>query len=294
MADETKSTNADGTASTTDGATTTATTAIPTFKFVDNEGKFVDGWKANLPEEYRDEKCLDVCPDLTTLVKNHVYTQKMRGKKTVAVPSDTSPQADWDAYYEAIGRPKLAEDYKTDRPEDVPEELWDKELVGQIKEEGWKAGFTPKQVDTVIGLYAGYQKRLATARAQTEEREKAEAETALKKEWGPAYDERIRFANGFIEKTTDEASGQKQAILDLAGNNPKFIKWCAEWGIKTSEAKGIDTSQLKRTPTQSLTKADELRKTPGYINGELKKTDPSRFNKITDEINAIYKEAYPE
>ncbi len=304
MADDNKATDGQGKEGTTGadaGKTGTGTASsaaaaatTPTFKFVDNDGKFVEGWKNNLPEEYRDEKCLDVLADLPTMTKNYVYTQKMRGKKTVAVPTETSPQTDWDAYYEAIGRPKAKEDYKADKPKDLPDELWDKELVNQIREEGWKAGFTPKQVDTVLGLYAGYQKRLAEADATAMAAEKADAETALKKEWGDAYDERMHLANAFISKTTDEASGQRQAILELAGNNPLFIRWCADWGLKTSEAKGIDTSQLRKTPGAALARIRELQATPGYIKGELKKTDPLRHDQITRELAELHKEAYPE
>ena len=61
-----------------------------------------------------------------------------------------------------------------------------------------------------------------------------------------------------------------------------------EGGITT----GISTNTP--TPAEALSKADELRSTPGYINGELYKSNPKMHAKITADIRRLTESALPE
>lgn len=289
MADDAKTTVLDS------GATdkeVTANVAAPTYKFADAEGKFVENWKDNLPEDLRGEKCLDVLPDITTMAKNYVSTQKMRGKPSVAVPTEKSSQAELDAFYEAAGRPKTVDDYGFTKPEDLPDELWDTDLASELTEKGWQAGLSGKQMAAIKDIYVGYQKRAAETVARAQETERQEAEKSLKKAWGNAYDERVNLTKALVAKTTSDSN--RQVILDAIGNSPVLIGWLGEWALKTSEAKGIDTSQMRKTPVQAQTKIDQLRRTEGFMDGHLKQKDPEKFNEIQAEITRLYAELHPE
>lgn len=265
-----------------------AAPAAPSYKFADPDGKLVTGWQKNLPEELQGEKCLETLPDVTTMAKNYVSTQKMRGKNSVVVPTDKSSQADRDAFYQALGRPKTVAEYGFERPDGLPEALWDNDLAAEITEKGWEAGLTRRQMDVLKEVYVGYEQRLATAVAA----EKEATEKALRQEWGDKYDANVERAKAFLAKTTDEKSGQRERLLAKFGNDPDVIQWLSQWGEKTTEGRSIDTGNLKRTLDSSMARAAELQKTPGYITGELAKTDPAKFEAITREIREIYQKSY--
>ena len=230
-----------------------------TFQWADKDGRLSNGWRDHLPDELKQEKSLEPVVDIPGLAKNYVYTKKMVGKNTVAIPNENSPQADWDAFYEAAGRPKTVADYKFDRPKDIPEDAWDKDFGEKLKQAAWEEGFSAKQMARLHKLEVERMQGALVQVHQEDEQERTEAETALKRELGDAYEEQMALANAFIARTTDEPSGQRAAILEIAGNNPFFIEWCMQWGKKVSETLGIDTASLRKTPKQDEDRLAELR-----------------------------------
>jgi len=255
------------------------------------DGKFAEGWKSALPEEMRAEKCLDLFQDVQGMAKSLIHAQRAIGKPSLAIPSDKSAQSDWDAWYEAGGRPKSADDYEFGPAKDIPEEAWDKDAAAEFKKLAHSLGLSKKQVTELAKMENARLAKAVTRHAEETESARANAEKTLRAEWKDAYDEQIHLAKAFIAKTTDEGD-QRDEIVTLAGNNPQFVKWVAGWGMKMAESKGIDTSQFKRTPSQSLERAEELRSTPGYVSGQLKETDPYRHKKITEELTEIYQHVY--
>ena len=91
---------------------------------------FIDNWKDKLPEEFRNEECLELIKnsdgkaDFNEMVKQFVNQRKAIGKNKVAIPTDKSDENEWNSFYEAIGRPKTHMGYNA--PE-IPEELKPKE-----------------------------------------------------------------------------------------------------------------------------------------------------------------------
>ena len=83
-------------------------------------------------------------------------------------------------------------------------------------------------------------------------------------------------------------------MLKAIEHNPVEAELLANLAKKFIEHKVISADLSQSTPVEALAKAEELRNTPGYINGELYKTSPSRHTQITAEIKAITEKAYPE
>ena len=262
-------------------------------RFVDASGQFVENWRDGLPDEFKGEKCLDlVGRDFPTMVKNYVNAQHRIGKNTVPVPNEKSTQEEWDAWYDAGGRPKTVADYKFERPEDFPEDLWDSDLANTLVEQGFQNGWSKRQMDGLKEIYVNYQKSMSDRVKQQEEADRQEAEKALRKEWpGKKYDENLKLAQDFIAKTADPAT--KDAILAIAGNSPAFIKWVAGWGFKTAESKGIDTAALHRPSSGSADRIRQLR-TKDYMDGSLKETDPLKFKSVHEELTRLYQDLNQE
>lgn len=255
------------------------------------DGKFAEGWRDRIHEDYRGEPCLDVIGDnFDAMVKNYVYAQKMRGKNTVAVPTDKSDQSEWDMFFEATGRPTLAADYKIEKPAEMPDEMWSSERAEAFAQEAWNLGLNQTHIDKLMAFDNARTLEAVKAAVEAKAQARADAETTLRAQLGDAYDEQMHLANAFIAKTTTEE--QREHLLEVAGNDPHFIAWIAEWGAKTAESHGIDTSSFKSTPAQSQERLTELQATPGYIDGSLKKENPLRHEKIVKEISELSNKLY--
>jgi len=260
--------------------------------FVGDDGTLAEGWKESVAEEYRSEKCLDLFNDVPGMIKTIVHGQKAFGKDKVILPSDTSPQEDWDAFHLATGRPVTADDYSMNRPEDIPEANWSNDVASQFKTLAHQLGLNQKQVDGLAGFNNELTAQGLHKAQDAQEQQVTDAEAAMRSKFGDAYEERMHLANRIVADTT-EPGDSRDALLAVIGNNPVAIEWVAELGSKLVESGSVDTKLNRATPMEMEHEISDLRDTPGYMTGELKRTDPSRYRQVHDKITRLYMESTP-
>ena len=272
----------------------TETTAVETeaFSWVNEEGKLSEGWKEQLSEDIRGEKSLDTFDDIPGMAKMLVHGQKMLGRDKIALPTEVSTPEEMDEFYRQIGRPETKDDYKMEVPDELAD-VMDANVIEGAKELFHKIGLTQAQADA---LFAFDQKRYSDAMQGNEassEQATKDAEAALRSKWGAAYDERLHIANKMIADNTDDSN--REQVLASIGNNPMVADFLANIGKKFMEGGLVDgVSTSINTPLEAKAKADELRSTPGYLNGQLAKANPSMHARITEQITEQMKLAYPE
>jgi hypothetical protein len=261
------------------------TPAAPTF-LVGADGKFVDNWRDHLPEDVKSEKTiLDKYQDFPSAIKGLVYAQKMVGANKVAIPSKDATQADWDAFYEAGGRPKAQTEYQFNTPEELKASI-DSKILEAAAEKFHKAGYNQKQVDAAYEMYTGMiiegQKQVEAQKAQ----ELANAETALKEKWGTAYEQRLHLANRMVE---ENAGDNKEVILGAIGNNPVVADFLANIAKKFMEHKvpiGDVVTDTGMTPAEAeaamIEKIQERGSDP-----QLRYTNRAKYDRLTKEINDL-------
>ena len=71
-----------------------------------------------IPDEYRAEKSLENFKDMGDFVKSYLSAQKIVGADKIPVPNKFATDEDWNKVYEKLGRPKSADEYKFNLPED--------------------------------------------------------------------------------------------------------------------------------------------------------------------------------
>ena len=277
---------------TTEASEETQVATDEAVSLIDSEGKFSEGWKDSLPEEIRGEKCLDTFGDLSGAMKMLVHAQKSIGKDKIVMPTEKSTQAEWDSFYEIMGRPKTPEEYVWEPGEGIAEYV-DPNLTAEARTLFHELGFSSKQAEA---LFAFEEKRITGALEQQEvvaAQAMKESEEALRAKWGGAYDQRLHLANKMVAENTTEET--KQPILDTIGNNPVVADFLATIAKKFVEGGIITGTEADMpTPVEATAKADELRATPGYLDGQLKKTNPAKHRQITQDISALYEQAHPE
>lgn len=275
---------------TTSGDTTqtTATAQETPSPLVNHEGAFSEKWKDSLPEEIRGEKMLDNLGDFHGLMKQFVHAQKQIGKDKVVLPDEKSTENDWNVFYEKIGRPKTVGDYKFAKDENLPEDSYDDNIITKFLEGAHKVGITQKQIDYLSQFEAERIKGGLEALQEQQERDRNEAERAVKAKWGAAYDQMLHLANYIINENTEEGA-DRQALLERAGNDPVFADYMARLCKKyEAEDKAVMSQMKTPTPADAISQAEQLRATPGYTSGELYNSNPAKYNEITRKIQELY------
>jgi hypothetical protein len=96
----------------------TTASEVPTTNAATSTPTSVD-WRTSLPEELKSEKSLSSITDIAGLAKSYVHAQKLIGADKIPVPNKHATEDDWNAVYEKLGRPKSAEDYKLNVPDNI-------------------------------------------------------------------------------------------------------------------------------------------------------------------------------
>ena len=106
-------------------------------------------WKANLSDEIRNEKSLENISDIESLAKGYVHAQRLVGADKIPVPNKFATEEDWNKVYEKLGRPKSADEYKFNLPED---KTVDEAALKSFAEQAHKLGLLPGQADGLLNF----------------------------------------------------------------------------------------------------------------------------------------------
>lgn len=269
----------------------TALKATPT-GIVNSDGSFAANWKDSLPEDIRGEKCLDVVTDFPNAIKQLVNAQKAIGRNRVAIPGDKSTPEEVDAFYAAIGRPKVADDYKVEVVDDL-KEMFSEEQLAQSKKLAHSIGLTQKQYEAIVKAEMERVTKAVEKFSADEDARKLAAEDELKKRFGRAYDERMQMANKLVREAipADEA---RMLFLEKYGNDPDIIEFVSTVGARLSEGKARIAELTTDTPAEAKAKIAEIQKDPAFLNGTLKRTNPAEHQKKVQQLRELHKLAYPE
>lgn len=160
--------------------------------------------------------------------------------KAILLPDANADPQQWDGFFEKIGRPKQATEYKFDRPKGLPADApYDQQTSEMMKGMFHRAGLTPRQAAMLHDeVFEGFHKT-STAEAEAEAQVIGKAHDALVKEWGEpggeTYKRNVELANRAIRKMGGEelvAELKATGVLSKDGSvkSPLFMKMVAKVG----------------------------------------------------------------
>src|SRR5690606_24278584 len=128
------------------------------------------------------------------IVKSYATLERRLGR-SVTVPDRHAAPAEIDAFHARLGRPDSPDGYDIRVPESLPDHL----RPGPDAEDGRKgflsamhaAGATPPVVQAAFDWYYDALARTDGERSRASESARADADAALRRDWGPAYDRNI-------------------------------------------------------------------------------------------------------
>jgi len=202
--------------------------------------------------------------DPKQVVEGYRNLEKMRGvpaERLLTLPDAAADQATKDAFYEKLGRPKTAAEY------DIKVEGNDA-TTAHLKELFHKNGVSAEQARNLLAGQIEYEQKAIQAH-QDQLRAKIEGEvTALKSEWGQAYDQNMGGA-----REGAKLLGLDNATIDALGESlghGKLMKLLHSVAVRSGEDAFVtDTSRQgygnKLSPAQAQAEFNRLRADPAWV-----------------------------
>ena len=226
MAEETTTTQQEGTTPTPDATTTATQTPDPsaTQQTQTNDDPF-----GAFDEATREWVTKRQFKDVAAIAKTAYEQEKMLGN-AIRVPGKDAKPEDVDAYLNKLGRPEKADGYDFSVPKDLPETLpYDAERATGFKALAHGLGLTAKQA---AGIHDWAVKNAVddfqsiTGKAEAERAETAKSETGkLEKLWGPLTGEQMKTNLAFADKFLKTVGGedalkefQRVGLIGTEGN----------------------------------------------------------------------------
>lgn len=272
------------------------------------EGGFLD----SLAEDLRGEASLKDFKDASALAKSYVNAQRMLGNSVRIPGEDASDEAraefykkltdvpgvmqspDWENeesvnnFYDQLGRPKTASEYKYEAPEGV--EI-DADQSAHFNELAHKLGLTNKQAQALVE----FRSQEVLAESEALEAAKTQGESALKEIWGNDYNNRLDSAKAVAEiysKKYPEA--MEQLIHGPAGNNPAFLAMLSELAPMFQEKgtlQGTNHIQRGTSAEEAKEKILEIQSNPQHA--FFNEYDPGHKAAV-EKMRNLHLAAYPE
>lgn len=214
-------------------------------------------WKASLSDDLKADKSLENIKDIESLAKSYVHAQKMVGGDKIPVPNKFATEDDWKAVYEKLGRPETPDGYKYELGEDAK---INEEALKVFSDQAHKLGLLPTQAEGVVKFYNDMVAQDENSAETTAVAAREQAQTDLKKEWGPAYDHNLTRAASVAKQVVD-ADFLNTHLEDGSklGDHPMMIKAFAALADKMGEDNIVQASgPAYMTPNQIEKQIGEL------------------------------------
>jgi hypothetical protein len=245
-------------------------------------GNWWDGFQDNDLKGYVQNKGWKDPADLAVGYKN---LEKLLGAEKIPMPKGADDAEGWTRVYDALGRPKSADEYKLSVPEGDTGEFA-KLAAGKFHE----LGLTAKQAE---GLAAWYNEQGSGRMNEMQQQQAAKAEAdmqSLKQEWGAAFDENVEFGRRAAREYGLNA--EKLSALENSLGTSEMLKLMATIGRAQGESEFVTSGSgntFGMTPSAAQQRITALRAdkswTAKYISGDAD---------ARSEMQRLMNLAYPE
>lgn len=204
-------------------------------------------WYDAFPDELKSNPTITSFKTPEALAKSFLETKSMVGKKGLVVPGQNATDAEWDEFFNGAGRPSIDKfDIKAPEGKQV-----NTEVLGKFKEVMHKAGLLPRQAQSIVEAYIGFEEETQKTRMTSHQAAVNEGIESLKKEWGAGWDKNVAAAKLFIREHGGEGAIEWQQRTGM-GNDPTFLKILAKAGGLMGEDKlrGEGGGSLGQTPDE--------------------------------------------
>ncbi len=233
-------------------------------------------------------------------LRSYAHLERAFGADKVALPGKDAEPAEWDALYARLGRPAAPEQYDVAgvaRPEGMP---WNAEGEHAMLREMHAAGLSNRQAKHLLSKYAEMQGGAWQTAASHGARRVEEARSALRRDWGAAYDAKSDLANRAFRMAfgdgIEEARQLRLADGSFLGDHPALVRAFARLGESLAEhpmagAKG--GAHLSATPEEARAEIARMHGEPATMRALTDRSHPE-YAGMVEKRDRLYRLAYPE
>jgi hypothetical protein len=185
-------------------------------------------WRSGLPDDLR--RSAEKFASPADVVRSYAALERRLGR-SVTIPGDDAPPAEIDAFYARLGRPPTPDGYGIAAPSD--------DGAAQARLAGFlaavhAAGASRATVQAAVDWYRQASAEVEAEVAQRRAATHAEADAALRREWGVDYERRLGLAQRALRHF---GGADLAAMLDRTGlgNDPAWIRAFARIGEALAE-----------------------------------------------------------
>lgn len=253
-------------------------------------------WRDSLAPELRDLPDVKDLPDVNAAVKRMVEARKMVGAEKIVIPGKDATPEEVNAYWTKLGRPESADKYEVPK-ENMPEGVTlDPALTKSAFEEMHRLGISKNQAAELVRWNVKMAAEQRDAQALVQKQAIETNLTALRKEFGKAFDEKDRHASNAIE-----TYGGKEALALIKANpalatNPVFVKMMAAIGREIAEDPirgGGHQQSFAKGPTEAQAEIGRKSADEGFMKALGNAMHPG--HKVAqEEWTRLHQAAFPE
>lgn len=248
-------------------------------------------WKSQLSADLKNSPTLqkfdDTAEGLGKAFTSHLSLEKMLGNEKIPVPKGDDDAEGWARYNKAFGVPDKPDGYKL--PDyAAPEGFKNPVDKAKFMEVAHKYRLTPQQAqglhkDYTDMVYGEYNRLVGEYTAKMND-----TKTALRKEWGDAYDSNVELGNFVINKFAGDEETANFIISQMI-QDPRTIKFMADIGKQFSENKIGDFQyrQFSKSPEEAQKEIDSILKNPEHPYNSMKATQ-QEHEAAVDYVNRLY------
>jgi len=261
---------------------------------LDQETQVVD-WREGLDPAVKSHPSIQNFKSPGDLAKSWVEAQKLIGRDKIPVPGEKATKEDWDMVFERLGRPKDATGYtlpEVKLPEGYPEP--NKEFMETFKAKALELGMLPAQVNGLYQWFMDSQVNEFNQYGEQRTKERGEAENALRKLWGKAFEQNFQIAEQAVNKYGTEAFIQKLKATGL-NNDPDMVKFIADMAKNFSEDKIAGKPVgLTLSPEEAIAEIKKIQaEAMKDRNHPMNNKHHPEYEYFKDKWRSLHEQAYP-
>jgi hypothetical protein len=223
--------------------------------------------------------------DPTELAVGYRNLEKLLGSEKVPLPKGAEDKEGWSRVYDALGRPKSADDYKLPVPDGSSPDFA-KAAAGKFHE----LGLSASQAQALTEWYNGQAAEASTG-MQQQSAQKSEADlAALRGEWGGAFNENVELGRRAAREFGLDAD--KLNAMEGAFGTGEMLKFMARIGRGLTEHTfegGKTTQGFGMTPEAAQQRIAQLREDREWSTRYISGNADARA-----EMSKLMAVAYPE
>lgn len=200
-----------------------------------NDGGQSLGWRAGLPDEFKNHEAFTPFKTVGDFAKVHIETagkvKDLETKLAGSIPKlpDNATQEQKDAFFASLGRPGKAEEYEFDgEDKNAPE--WN----AHWKNEFHKLGFSKDAAKALSASFNAQMQKMVEVHNAKIQQEIGEASTKLKADLGDKYDASVALAQRLWKRDVD-GDFDKDFQAESSKTRYSIIRYILKMAAKTGE-----------------------------------------------------------